>query len=294
MDTLKSAIDYLAALNADQAHDKNGVGFNKFDTPLGMSLAALPSERWTPRQARAAWRLLAKYHGQLSNAGIDYSAIPEPPQAQNGTSRLIAANDSFFVVSFAYDPALVTAVKELPGRKFVPASKKWTVPANASTVEPLFKFYQAHNFDIDGTALNLMAKLTEQREVRIEQSRAADATIEVAGLGGELRPFQKAGVQYALDTKRCFIADEMGLGKTIQALATIHAANAYPAIIVCPASLKLNWSREASKWIPGKSISVWNGKAGTAADVIVINYDVLSKHLPALLEMHARAVIFDE
>jgi SNF2 family DNA or RNA helicase len=278
------------------ATDLNGIGFNKFDTPLGMRLAELPAENWTPRQARSAWRLLAKYRRQLSVAGIDYNAIPEPPpaQTQSGTTRLIAANDKYFMVSFGYDPALVNAVKELPGRRFDGASKKWTVPANASAVEPLFRFYQQHNFDIDGTALNLMSALTEQRAERIESSRAADAVIEVQGLGGELRPFQKAGVSYALSTKRLFIADEMGLGKTIQALATIHAAQAYPAIIVCPASLKLNWAREAARWLPSKSISVWNGKAGIAADVIVINYDVLSKHVEALKALNPRTIVFDE
>jgi hypothetical protein len=181
-------------------------------------------------------------------------------------------------------------VKELPGRKFDGASKKWTVPANASAVEPLFKFYQQYDFEIDGTALNLMAALTEKRAERIESSRAADAEIEIVGLGGELRPFQKAGVKYALDTKRLFIADEMGLGKTIQALATIHAAQAYPAIIVCPASLKLNWAREAAKWLLGKSISVWNGKAGIAADIRALAAgltDVLSD--PARWQASARA-----
>jgi SNF2 family DNA or RNA helicase len=296
MNTLKAAIDYLAGNDPDQASELNGVGFNKFDAPLGHSLSIKDESQWTPRQARAAWRLLAKYHGQLSAAGIDYNAIPEPaaPQSDNGSRKLVACNDKNFVVSFAYDPALVSAVKELPGRKFDSASKKWTVPANASTVELIFKFYQQHDFEIDGTALNLMAKLTEQRAERIEQSRAADAKIEVTGLGGELRPFQKAGVQYALSTKRLFIADEMGLGKTIQALATIQAANAYPAIVVCPASLKLNWAREAAKWLPGKSISMWNGKAGIAADIIVINYDVLKKHLPELLALSAKCVVFDE
>lgn len=294
MNDLKSAIDYLAGNDPDLASTLNGVGFNKFDAPLGHSLAEKSVEQWTPRQTRAAWRMLAKYHGQLSAAGIDYSAIPEPPAPQNGSAKLIGANDKNFVVSFAYDPALVTAVKEIPGRKFDGASKKWTIPANASAVEPLFKFYQRHSFDIDGTALNLMAALTEQRAERIEASRAADAQIEIVGLGGELRPFQKAGVKYALATKRLFIADEMGLGKTIQALATIHGANAYPAIIVCPASLKLNWARESAKWLPGKSISVWNGKAGTSADVIVINYDVLSKHLEALQALNAKCVVFDE
>ena len=74
--------------------------------------------------------------------------------------------------------------------------------------------------------------------------------LEVPGLGGELKPFQRAGVSYLLAQRRAFLADEQGLGKTIEALATLEADGAYPAIVVCPASLKLNWMREIERWLP--------------------------------------------
>ena len=44
----------------------------------------------------------------------------------------------------------------------------------------------------------------------------------VDGLGGELKPFQRAGVAYLLAQRRAFLADEQGLGKTIEALATLR------------------------------------------------------------------------
>ena len=66
-----------------------------------------------------------------------------------------------------------------------------------------------------------------------------------ARLGGELAPFQWAGVRYVLDARRTFLADEQGLGKTVQALAALEADDAFPAVVVCPASLKLTWEREA-------------------------------------------------
>ncbi len=76
-----------------------------------------------------------------------------------------------------------------------------------------------------------------------------------AGLGGELKPFQRAGVAYLLAQRRAFLADEQGLGKTIEALATLEADEAYPAIVVCPASLKLNWMREIERWLPGRTVA---------------------------------------
>ena len=60
---------------------------------------------------------------------------------------------------------------------------------------------------------------------------------EVARLGGELEPFQWAGVRYVLEARRAFLADEPGLGKTVEALAALEADGAFPAVVVCPASL---------------------------------------------------------
>jgi len=99
-------------------------------------------------------------------------------------------------------------------------------------------------------------------------------------LGGELRPFQRAGVSYVLSARRTFLADEQGLGKTVQALAALEADDAYPAIVVCPASLKLNWEREASIWLPERSVAVVAGTGGAipSADITIINYDIVHAH----------------
>ena len=105
-----------------------------------------------------------------------------------------------------------------------------------------------------------------------------------ATLGGELKPFQRAGVEYLLKQRRSFLADEQGLGKTIEALATIEADGAYPAIVVCPASLKLNWMREIERWLPARSAQMLDGNRGAVphADLTVVNYDIVAGRLDAL------------
>src|SRR3546814_6902164 len=93
--------------------------------------------------------------------------------------------------------------------------------------------------------------------VHASRSTSAPPIEEVAAVvGGELEPFQWAGVRYALDTRRLFIADEQGLGKTVEALATLEADAAFPAVVICPASLKLNWERESQRWLPHRSVAV--------------------------------------
>ena len=90
----------------------------------------------------------------------------------------------------------------------------------------------------------------ERASETVALSYAEDAELEDLALGGELHPFQRAGVRYALERRRTFIADEQGLGKTVQALATIEADDAFPAVVVCPASMKLIWERETQHWLP--------------------------------------------
>jgi SNF2 family DNA or RNA helicase len=128
-------------------------------------------------------------------------------------------------------------------------------------------------------------------------SKAHDAELEIEGLGGELMPFQRAGVAYALERRRVFLADEQGLGKTIQALATVQADLAYPAVVICPASLKLNWLREIETWLPGRKAQVLSGRTTQdlgGADLVVLNYEIAAAHLDGLRGIAPRALILDE
>jgi SNF2 family DNA or RNA helicase len=104
-------------------------------------------------------------------------------------------------------------------------------------------------------------------------------------------------VRYALDARRCFLADEQGLGKTVEALATLEAAGAFPALVVCPASLKLNWQREAAHWLPHRSIALLEGRGvapAPAADITILNYEIVAAHRESLGRARPRALVIDE
>jgi len=133
----------------------------------------------------------------------------------------------------------------------------------------------------------------------IEQSAATSSDMEIPVPDGlAYLPFQKAGIAYALKRKNCLIADEMGLGKTIQAIGTINATNPNTVLVVCPASLKLNWKNEMVKWLVSeRKIDVVNGggeQIPNDPDVVIINYDVLTKHAKALQSRTWGMVIMDE
>ncbi|HUB76784.1 MAG TPA: DEAD/DEAH box helicase, partial [Solirubrobacteraceae bacterium] len=175
------------------------------------------------------------------------------------------------------------------------------IRADPFCVPELDDFLATHGAWVAPDALALLQDIREQHARAaglVALSAATDAPLEVAGLGGELKPFQRAGVSYLLTQRRAFLADEQGLGKTIEALAALEADGAYPAIVVCPASLKLNWLRELEHWLPGRSARALAGTGalapGPAADVTVVNYDILAARLDELRALEPRALVLDE
>lgn len=125
-----------------------------------------------------------------------------------------------------------------------------------------------------------------------------DAAFKSAvALAEGLFPHQIEGVAFLLGRRRAILADDMGLGKTRQAIVSLrHLAPAGPRLVVCPASVKRNWAREIAVVAPDASILIVEGTAPMAApgEWVIINYDILARHLDALLPVPWAALIFDE
>jgi SWI/SNF-related matrix-associated actin-dependent regulator 1 of chromatin subfamily A len=195
-------------------------------------------------------------------------------------------NSVMFLILFEYRPHIVEAVKALPQRKFDPPTKTWTVKADINTVDPLVEFANKFDFVIHADALNYIS----------ECKKPIDENIKIPTLKKTLRDFQKIGVAKAIKFERCIIADQMGLGKTIQSIAAVEYLDAYPCLVISPASLKLNWKREIDMWV-NKSSYIVSGLVEEVvnedtkevvylkpdylkpeyrnSDFVIINYDIL-------------------
>ena len=116
--------------------------------------------------------------------------------------------------------------------------------------------------------------------------------------GLELMPHQAQVVAAAAAGHRTFLlADEPGLGKTAQALLAAQAANAYPLLVVVPNVVKTNWAREAGLWTPNRPATVIHGDGDTIdgfADIVVVNYEVLDRHVGWLGDFGFRGMVVDE
>jgi SWI/SNF-related matrix-associated actin-dependent regulator 1 of chromatin subfamily A len=115
----------------------------------------------------------------------------------------------------------------------------------------------------------------------------------------ELKPFpyQEEGIEYGLQNKRFILGDSPGLGKTVQSIQTVVRANAFPCLVIAPASLKINWQREWHMWSDKKAMILNNANqhswwmfskpelnpfgTGAKVDAFITNYESLKKFFVA-------------
>ena len=176
--------------------------------------------------------------------------------------------------------------RSLPGSAWSAKEQVWRIPVSWTGCLALRSTFK--------TELEIGPRLAEwaknERETRVDPSNFL-RDIEVQDHGDEdLFPHQRAGVDFLVKSRRALLADEPGLGKTAQAIRALKkmfdaGEEVFPALIVCPNTLKSNWEREFDKWWPGVNVSVVKGSAAQRkkafeekADVYVINWESLRTH----------------
>ncbi len=129
-----------------------------------------------------------------------------------------------------------------------------------------------------------------------------------SGLKATLRGYQEAGFQWLYHNYRIglgsLIADDMGLGKTLQVITLLLKLKEEgsltvkkPTIVVVPASLATNWSREIEKFAPGLSCSIYHGLGRSLqgdTEVVITTYAVVAQDLELLKKKKWLAVVIDE
>jgi len=116
--------------------------------------------------------------------------------------------------------------------------------------------------------------------------------------GLELMHHQSRFIESVRLGHRSFLlADEPGLGKTAQSLLAASVAGAYPLLAVVPNVVKMNWAREVERWTPHRRATVIHGDGeglDAFADVVIVNYEVLDRHLSWLSTLGFQGMVVDE
>ncbi|MDQ3609916.1 MAG: SNF2-related protein, partial [Actinomycetota bacterium] len=271
---------------AAQSHEHGSAQRLPLTTEIAEALTDLPGARLDGRATGCAIRLR-----------VDTDPPPAALVLEHGV------NGRRLRLDVLWDPETGAAFAKLPG---VDARAR-SLPIDPYVTQALDRFLDDHGVEVTAMAepvIDALRRENAEAQTAITASRAQTAQpIDIAAvLGGELAPFQHAGVRYALEARRTFLGDEQGLGKTVQALAALEADGAFPAAVVCPAGLKLNWEREVGRWLPGRRVAVLQGRAGGGwertgaqeAEIVVLNYEVVEAHRERLAARGLRAIVFDE
>jgi SNF2 family DNA or RNA helicase len=185
-------------------------------------------------------------------------------------------------------------IRAVPGARWDKLNRVWTTPlswGSCLTLRGLFRDRLEIGPELQRWAWEHRAQIVEPALKLRTQLEGELVTADADRLYG----FQRSGVLFLAHVRRALLLDEMGTGKTIQGIYTLRTLHeregedVFPALVVCPNSMKSTWVREFGQWWPGVRVAMLDGskvkrlkvieavKAGDV-DVLVVNWEGLRGH----------------
>ena len=214
---------------------------------------------------------------------------------------------SCYKVTFQYHPMLVKCVRRIPSARYHADGKYWEVAvSDVMYLQKMGAWAKEYRF------VTNVLWLEDSEPVQSYEPLPLPVLSVPHNLLIEPYDYQKEGIAYALEKKRCIMGDEQGLGKTIEAIGVLTATKAFPALVICPASLKINWQREMRKFggltaviLDDSNRSTWQRfweikkqDGSPCAEVFIVNYESLRKFFVTKVRREGRftlkSVDFDE
>lgn len=195
-----------------------------------------------------------------------------------------------------------------PPRKILTDLVRYHFPAQLRRYDPTSKTYQ-----IDKSLRVKVEQFADKHKFRFVDNAAQHKSWseipplpsldvnELDHIKRKLFPFQAEGVAFGLKEKKFMNGDDMGLGKTTQAIATATIANAFPVLVICPSSLKLNWQDEWETVAGRKSVVLNDSIRRTwpnfwkvmGIGVFIVNYESLRKYFVSKMPDKERYKVAD-
>lgn len=286
---LERAIVYLSN-QCDGTKKEDGRGFNKVDTEFGHWLAnRIAKGKLSKQQAKDGLKMIQKYQkSQLEPAGYtlpDWEAIEAQypdrfeSKEESSSEKRIEIIEGKIAVYAPYDTTgrFQKKAKEIEGYRFDSSDKSWRYPL-AKVIEVIEAFPSPeYSIDPEIEGIRIMIEGEKAAELAEREKEAESAANDILNLvaaaeldrplpcGWNLFSHQKEAVKWLLAHhtggiyRGGILADDMGLGKTLSALVAARAMakiHGCPVFVICPASLKDNWLREAAK--AGAAIEVFS------------------------------------
>jgi len=176
-------------------------------------------------------------------------------------------------------------IRGIPGSKFDGASRMWSVPLTwAHCLQLRGVFGERLELGPELEAWGYRELNERVAPAMLARDYAMDPESDMPG-DQRLYGYQRAGVSFLRLAGSAILGDEMGTGKTVQTIMTLEDADAYPALVVTPKSVKGSWAREYERWAPHRKVIVVTGNApqrrkllAEPADVYIIHWEALRLH----------------
>lgn len=192
---------------------------------------------------------------------------------------IIKADGYDVEIDFPFMEEIVNAIKELDYYKYNSKTKTWTI--DIRQVELL---------------ADIVKNIIDTSEL-VKLIETDKSTVELKNYSYlQRKPYshQYTAAKFLLEKRKAILADEMGGGKTLSSIMAAYSLPT-PRLVVCPASLKLNWAKEIRMVdLEGRIHVVRDKGIDASADWNIINYDILEKYFKELDRVNWKVIIFDE
>lgn len=189
----------------------------------------------------------------------------------------ITERKDYFEFQFPYRKIMVDLLRHhFPSREFDAVKKVYKI--DISLRKKVEAFAEMHKFTFVDAAMQKAhwSEFPPLPELQVD---------ELDFIKRKLYPFQRQGVAFQLENKGTMCGDDMGLGKTTQAIASTVISKGFPALIICPSSLKLNWQEEWETVAGMKSVVLNDSIRRTwpnfwyqmGIGVFIVNYESLRR-----------------
>ena len=166
--------------------------------------------------------------------------------------------DTYFAKKFAEERYLIETPKEIYVEKLLVEKEK--------SYHVWGKFFEKDKLSEFWVPKSALIKTHNVKSVDIDYSKYSH------------RPplnHQKVAIEKLAGSKRFILADDMGLGKTTSTIIAALETGAKKILIICPASLKINWQREIENYSDRPTFITEGKKFSTDHDFVIVNYDIL-------------------
>nr|ACD75438.1 AMDV4_9 [uncultured virus] len=184
------------------------------------------------------------------------------------------------------------------GLRWNPAMRRWET-TDIKVVESLIQTLhntsgEEFNVITEEVKSAIFEKKNKIAEI-LKKSMSATSDIQIPHpVNLDYLPFQKAGIDFISSQKNVLVADEMGLGKTIEVIGYINLnPDVQSVLIICPASLKMNWEAEMKKWlVRSYDLTILNGDG--LKSITITNYESVKKNFDLLRSQTWDLLVLDE